>query len=762
MDAHSPPLAAALRILRGADDPDAVRAALSDPHLAHVVATAAHAAPHVRAIAALAWDLPSLLTRDDRADPDVHAAVHAWIGDPEGGAILRTWTKVAPGRWGHAMGDALCAAVRRKTCEPGVAAALMGPCDPSARLLTDPDDVAFAIRCWGIAVADTPAWWAPHLSAEERKRLLGVLRRDPLRLTMCLPWLPPEIVHRWTVADNAIPHALDAFACASPAAYVQHMRLVLRTIQQATPSHLDSLVRLACTVNETPIWDRIRQLLLMAHGEADRVVLAASWNDMPQDIGDVVVTIARRSRVHAAIAVARGCRRDAPKDSTSAAVFFAALDPQVWDALNPAVQHAWRQSLHPRDAWLAVRSLGMRPDVLSRAMLTDHLVRAARLHGIDDSAVRAALFPVALAHVPVAAIADLMTALPAMPDDPRSFFCIAGRRSDVHALPPQSVHAIQTLDDLAAAVVLQRVARAPMPGGTDHSAALATALHRRSWTDVHPLLDLVHSDGEGSAILTPHALAARVAPPDRQAALLQALNRLAGLPPATAIPVFHALGTLDRAPDRTAMAETIAAMLRENGSLFLDIVAGLAPDLATALLPCPDDPSLAHALHALACDDPLSAARLAYVLTRNRCDDIVHALLAVPLVHGNAVFAALADDVRLSILHDVETRLETIAAEGRADAIRAPWRRIATIAPMTAIALTMLASNDPEQRQRGIALLVDSPAMVRSLLPLLRIDLADDLRMHDRVRIAVADLSDTPSTSPGRPKMPRRRPGRRA
>jgi hypothetical protein len=75
---------------------------------------------------------------------------------------------------------------------PWAAAALIGPCDTSAALLIQMEDIAPAIQRWGQANLDAPTSWTNHLASAERDRFLKALRGDSYDIERCLPCLPAE------------------------------------------------------------------------------------------------------------------------------------------------------------------------------------------------------------------------------------------------------------------------------------------------------------------------------------------------------------------------------------------------------------------------------------------------------------------------------------------------------------------------------------------------------------------------------------------
>ena len=451
---QSAAIAAAVRAMHGESDLVALMPALADDGLARVIACAPGVHPFVGAVAALCGGLPSLLDQTTAADPAFHDALARLIGTPAGRAALRAWAEVAPAGWGHAHMETLIAAVHANMVDASVAAALIGACDASAGLLHASRDVAFAIRCWGRSAPAAPTAWADALSAAERKRLTDTALRAPSSAACCLPWLPPGMVTQTRLDDASIGAALDAFAAASSAARTQHAAVIQRLAARTPPADLDTLTRLACAMGSKKVWRRVQ--MLMIKGSLDdswRVVAAASWDDLPKDVRIAILKRADRSDVCAAIAAARGKKGVRRITCESAAAFFATLDTAVWDAMDAAAQQRWLHALWRTDVHLAVRSLGLRPAILARALIADDLVRAAQRHARDERTLRWALLPVALRDRSPGDAHALIAALPTMPPDPGAFFCIAGMHGDAAIIAPAR-SALRTPADLALAVAI--------------------------------------------------------------------------------------------------------------------------------------------------------------------------------------------------------------------------------------------------------------------------------------------------------------------
>jgi len=695
-------LSAAVRIVRGESDLDALMPALTDNRLARVIACAPDAHPVAGAIAALCGGLPSLLDAPPRADPALHAALARLIGTSAGREALHAWAAVAPAGWGRAHAEALIDAVHANMCAAITAAALIGPGDASAGLLHASWDVAFAIRHWGLANPAAPTAWTEALSPAERDRLIATMRREPFQVASCLPWLPPDEAKQTRLDARNLNDALDAFVAASPTARAQHAAILPRLVARARPMHLDDLTRLACVMETKTVWRRVQTLIRESPDDAWRVVAEAPWDDLPQDVRAAILRRAAGSPICAAVAAARGRWDASMTDITwdTAVAFFAALDPAVWDALDVATQRRWRHALPGGESHLAVRSLGLRAAILARATLDDALVRAARRHARDERALRWALLPVALGSVgfvaPAAAHA-LIAALP-LPPDPGAFFCIAGKRDDPDVRAPAR-SALRAPDDLALAIVMQRTTDDDTTMNA-RCTALRHALRGRARTDMEPIMPLLTDDARAVLMPDPDALVARLAHPDRRDALRQALDRLARFPPEVAVPTCVAL-TQVTPRDAPVAADALADALQAHGDLFLELADALTDDLRAAVLPLPEDAALADALRGLAQDDPVTARRLAHAFHTSSWRDALLALLHAPQTHAAAVWQAFDDDAQRAIG----------AVIGAAPSDAAP---LAVHDSIAALALTALQSEHDDLRNAGHAALIARPDLVRA------------------------------------------------
>jgi hypothetical protein len=203
MHSPSPALAATLHALHGEPDVHIVAPALDDLRFAFILALAPNVDPIIGAPGALAGERPDLLAPDIRTSPALSAAVASLIGTNASNGILPTWAKVAPTGWGVAHATALFDAVQRNRCPRRAAAALIGPCDASAALLSQTWDIAHTIQCWGQATPDTPTAWMDALKPKEYNRLLDALCAAPNTADFRLPCLP--MLYATDIADTSCP-----------------------------------------------------------------------------------------------------------------------------------------------------------------------------------------------------------------------------------------------------------------------------------------------------------------------------------------------------------------------------------------------------------------------------------------------------------------------------------------------------------------------------------------------------------------------------
>jgi len=750
MHESCPAIAGALRAIRGESDVGVVLPAFGDLRLSRVIALASSAHAGIHAVAALCGKLPALLDARTNAEPELHDAMARLIGTREGGDALWVLAHVVPAGWGAAHARDIVTAVQNRRCAPRSAAALIGPDDEVAALLSAPEDIAFAVRRWGRAVPDAPTAWMDALSPQHRRRLLKIVQRDPSAIASCLPWLPPDMDDGAPLSSDAIRMSLNAFTVASSTVRAMHAPLLRRLIADARPEHLGDLTRLACATDMEDVWDRIGMHLQECAGCAGCIVTAAPWNDVPESIRTAILQQTRQSPMCAAIAAARGHATTRPS-SLRAAAFFAALDPEVWDALASPVQRQWIHALPGGDMALAVRSLGLRLEVLAHARITNRLVHAAQRHVRETIALSAALFPGALRDLPTTKAHALIAALPAMPDDPGAFFCLAGGRSDPDVIP-RARTALRTPANLAVAVALQRSADGDRI--QDACAQIAEALRDRTWTDLAPILSLAPDAVRAPLMRDRDDLAVRLAHRVHRERMRAILARMADLPPDVALPALFVLAQRkERHANAHAAASAVAISLQRHGDLSVEIVDTLADDdMRAELLPSPNHAPTAEALRALARDDPSAAQRLAHALQRGAWDLVLAAIRATPQGHAESVLMALWESPAADahpIVGAITAHLTALAAEGEADALITRWRRLSRTHPNLALAILALPAHDPAQYPDKIATIAAHAQMLRTLFPLLRSDMRTILRRHPVIDIALADLQETASSPSG-------------
>jgi hypothetical protein len=185
------------------------------------------------------------------------------IGTDAGNYILGSWAEVAPAGWGASHAYALINAVRVGRCPRWAAAALIGPCDANAALLTRAGDIARAVQRWGQTTPDDPTAWMNALTPAERDRLLKALHGDPSVAASCLPWLPEvwaaDIVGR--ITNVSFQFALDVYAIASPVARDCHAAILAALIRRAERDHLARLTRLAAASHMDAAWTAVARFL---------------------------------------------------------------------------------------------------------------------------------------------------------------------------------------------------------------------------------------------------------------------------------------------------------------------------------------------------------------------------------------------------------------------------------------------------------------------------------------------------------------------
>jgi hypothetical protein len=756
----SPALTATLHALHGESDVPIVAPALGDPWFACVLALAPGVDPVISALGALACGLPSLLPPGMTDSPALHAAIASLIGTDTGERILPTWATVAPVGWGASHAATLIDAVQHDRCSHWAAAALIGPSDNSAVLLTWSDDIACAVRRWGQATPNAPTAWMQHLTPAERNRLVDTLRRDPKDAACGLPWLP--VKHAAAIIRSELMSkrvALAAYAEASPVAHARHAAILAALIQRAERYDLAALTRLAVGTGMDAAWAAVVQILREAPNDAVRVVAAAPWDALHPAVQSTILSAADHNAVCAAIAFARGVRPDPPAISPTstpastqdiAHAFFAAVTWEVLDALPEEKKRAWRCELDTSHISIAVRSLGAEPTLLAHAYLDDALIAAVRRHTPDEDAVRWMLFPVAVHDLPIADLPTVVAALPP-PPDPVAFVHIAGGARKMPLPLRDRITAHPTPQTLGATITALHAA-AKRGNPVKRCCALAHALAGWSWKETHALLDALPDDVCDALRPDPDFMANRLTLFHHRIDFIRALDSLAALPPSVAIPAYHAITTLATAlhvGDRWYAGEGLAQALRAHGDRFLAIVDALAVEHQAKVLPVPDNETRDD-IRALASADPPVAYRLAHALHRSDPAATLDALETAGAQDVQRLWRFMSDALRRTISGDIDALASAAAAPGRVDDLAQALRAWNVDDPLPLLALRMLIDDNEKRQAQGVAALARQTGRAATLLLLLRDDLRTLLESVPVIAFAGSDLPPSRSTTPTR------------
>ena len=752
MPANTPALAATLQALYGEPDVHVVAPAFSDRRVARVLAFAPNVHPIVGALGALAGGLPGILSPAARDSSGIADAIQSLIGTSAGVDILGAWAEVAPFGWGEPYAAALIDAVWRRRCARWAAAALVGPTNDAAALLTWAEDIACAVRRWGQATPDHPTAWMENLPSAERDRLLNALRTSPDDAARYLPWLPGDYASMCAVRIDIpfLVYMFAAYAGASPIARFRHADILAALIRCAQRDHLVALTRLAVASRMDSAWARIVHLLREAPNHADQVVAAAPWNDVRADVQAAILSAAPHNDVCAAIAFARGDRTVPPTiTQATARAFFAVVIPAAWDALTEKKKRMRFSRLAGASTHFAVRSPGPEPTFLAHTVPGNDVITAVRIHIHDDAAVHRTLLPVAVRALSPAAIPAITAALP-LPPNPAAFVQNAG---GIRNMPPALCDWITAHPTpqahVAAMPLLHAAAQRDVP--IERCNALAHAPADRNWKEPNALLAALPDDARSALRPNPDVLGRYLTTTDRLSTFRQALSALAALPPAVALPALHAIAALTQtltSSDQRHAGACLARALRHHGNSFLTLVDALADTQRTAILPPPRSAPCVAAVRAIAAVDPLVAHRLAHALQSRTLTAVLDALTDAPFDTLTRIWRLLPKALQQSVLGDLHTLASAAATSGHADTLTQAlrtWRDDGT--PLPLLALRMLINDDAERRTRGAAILTQRIDVAASLLPLLREDLRTTLESAPVIAFAGADLPSPPSAS---------------
>jgi hypothetical protein len=586
--------AALAAALRGATDLHVIAPAFNNRQFAQFLALAPGVDPVIGALGALAGALPDMLA------PTVHVPTRTSIAslheaDAEN-SMLENLEIGTLARQSAVRADALITAAQNNSCESWAAAALLGPSDASAALLTGSWNTARTVRHWGQSTPDNPTAWMNKLTPAERDRLLATLHTHLADAVYCMPWL--HDIHATDIASHIdvlhLSYALAAYAAASPVARDRHATILASLIQRAEPYHLDALTPLAVASHMDEAWTAVVRLLCTHPWNAVHVVTATSWDNIHADVQKTILSAADNdpTSICAAIAFARGEREQMPPiTKTHACAFFAAVTPTVWHALPEWARQAWRSELDVQDTHLAVRSLGLDPAFLERAILNNALITAVRRYTPDDAAVRWTLLPLAARNLPITDVPAVINDLPPLPN-PIVFVQIAGRMLD---LPPMlrdwiTDHSMPRA--LAAIITILRSA-SPSELPANCCVALAHALTGLTATETETLLAALPDDLRRALRPDVDTLAASAAAEGQTDILAQTLRNwdADNVLPLLALGMLieenefvrdWGAATLARHPD---MAAALLPLLREE--LHMALVRHPCITFASADLPLP-------------------------------------------------------------------------------------------------------------------------------------------------------------------------------
>jgi hypothetical protein len=581
-----------------------------------------------------------------------------------------------------------------------------------------------------------------------------MISSDSYTRASCLPWLPVEYAAEIAMRVDRIGDALDAYAGAPPIARTRHADILTALVRRAQPNNLTRLTRLAIATGMEAAWTESVEELHYAPDKAIDVVVTAPWDDIHAAVQTTMLSLARRSSVCAAIAYARGVRDQPPPITReTACAFFAAVTRESWNALMEEEKRTWISCLVRADPHLAVRSLGPDPAFLAHAELHAALVAAVRRHVADEGVVRWMLLPVAMSELSIAAVPSVVVALAEAPPDPVAFVQIAGDTQVTSRALHAWIAANPSLQATAAATTALLIAarlrdatvasRPPIDNVAARCAALAAAFAGWSSEDATALLAALPDDVRTALHPGANALADALAHPDRRNTFRQALNALAALPPAAALPAFHALTVLVQTTNPLVQQEAgegLAQALRDHGRIFAVIVGMLRDDVRAAIVPPPDAPSVESAINDLAAADPLVAHYLSHALHANDSIAAYNALTAASLEETRRIWQSLPETLQHVVLGDLDALAANAAAEGQEATLRQTLQRWGTDDLPPLLALCMLIDDDEARRTRGAALLAQRPDVAAALLPLLRNNVRAALESVPAIAFASADL----------------------
>jgi len=172
--------------------------------------------------------------------------------------------------------------------------------------------------------------------------------------------------------------------------------------------------------------------------------------------------------------------------------------------------------------------------------------------------------------------------------------------------------------------------------------------------------------------------------------------------------------------------------------VLLVIADALADDRRAVLLPLTEDAALANALRAMMRDHPPTAQRLAHAIRTQDRRAALAALLAAAPAHADAVWSALAETDRCSIVDEVRAETQE-------------WTSLAERDPIAALALAALHADDADLHDAGVTALAARSGHVRAIWGRLSPKVQQTLGAIP----GLADLSQSPAR-PARQRVSRR------
>jgi len=418
------PTDAAIRLLRGERDLPTIMTVLEKSSLGKAVIFSPHADPLSRSLCALLAGLTPMITEDDLT-PDLQDAVLRIITEKtlpphKTSLILDSWKEVAPVGWGKDHERIIMDAVQQEHCTPETAAALIGPGDTFVALgnrAIYPD----VFRIWGRATPDDPSAWVHQLPSSIVEKVISTIIESSNYLARSLPWLPVEKIRGVSLipAFNDYPYeVVEAFRAAPFPSLVRYRDILMYYSVNLRP--LETLAMLASLLNSQKLHGYVYDRISKEPNEIGELLVAYPWYEFRDHrIVPLVLDHAKRNpdieffypcaifaaaigRTDSVSALCPNYQRRATRQERLA--FFGSIRREIWEDLKPHWREWWLSMLQydrVTTAALAIRSLGMDKEVLSRSITNMHYDFLNRLlKRVTDwetiPSIRQAFFP----HMP--------------------------------------------------------------------------------------------------------------------------------------------------------------------------------------------------------------------------------------------------------------------------------------------------------------------------------------------------------------------------